>query len=769
MNGLRHACRAVVLGWVSAVFFMVMVTGVSAAEPSPGDVYAARGWQAFERGAFTVAVGHWQQAERAYAQAGSPGARSTVLTQLSHAYQALGHDQKALASLDAALSLAMQARHHRQAAAILGDLGNAYLAMGRLEDAAKWLGEGLQAARDLGDTDLEASILHNTGNLHRARKEPVEALQHYNHSLHLAATAGDHALASRAAVNAAHTALSVEQYAHAKTRLDLAWTHAQQLPPSHDAAYSLISLGEAANALRSHLEAADADLLQRAAEAFTASGRMADAQGNHRAASYAWGYLGQLYESQQRYEEALQLTRRAAFAGQQVQAPESLYRWQWQTGRLLHAMGDLDAAIAAYRRTVTTLQSFRQEIGPVYGRGDASFRQAAEPIYLSLVDLLLTQTASLTEPSQVETYLREARDAMELLKAVELEDYFQDDCVARVSRSELDIVSPLAVVIYPILLPDRLELLVDLPAGLKRFQVPVGAEELTRTVRTLRRFLQKRTTRRYLPPAQTLYNWLIRPLEAALKTANIETLVFVPDGPLRTIPMSALHDGQTFLIERYALATTPGLTLTDPQPLPRANTRVLAAGLSKAVQGFSALPNVPQELSAIGALYGSEPLLDEKYLMSRVQEKLQEEPFSIVHIASHGQFRSNADETFLLTFDGKLSLNQLDDMIGLLRFREEPLELLTLSACQTAVGDDRAALGLAGIAVKAGARSALATLWYISDQASSQLVGLFYKNLQDPSLSRAAALRQAQLQLMQEHRYRHPAYWAPFLLINNWL
>ncbi len=178
---------------------------------------------------------------------------------------------------------------------------------------------------------------------------------------------------------------------------------------------------------------------------------------------------------------------------------------------------------------------------------------------------------------------------------------------------------------------------------------------------------------------------------------------------------------------------------------------------------------MPQELSTIGNLYGSEPLLDEQYLRSRVQEKLQEEPFSIVHIASHGQFRSNADETFLLTFDGKLSLDQQDDMIGLLRFREEPLELLTLSACQTAVGDDRAALGLAGIAIKAGARSALATLWYISDQASSQLVGMFYENLQNPSFSRAAALREAQLRLMQDRRFRHPAYWAPFLLINNWL
>jgi CHAT domain-containing protein len=243
----------------------------------------------------------------------------------------------------------------------------------------------------------------------------------------------------------------------------------------------------------------------------------------------------------------------------------------------------------------------------------------------------------------------------------------------------------------------------------------------------------------------------------------------VPDGPLRTIPMAALHDGQAFLIQKYALATTPGLQLTDPRPLPRDRTRILAAGLSQAVQGFTPLPNVTQEIETLATLYDTQALVNETFLINNVQTELQEKPFTIVHIASHGQFHENADETFLLAFDEKLTLNQLDAMIGLLRFRDEPLELLTLSACQTAAGDDRAALGLAGIAVKAGARSALATLWFINDQASAALVSTFYQYLQDPSLSRAAALQRAQLSLIQDPRYGHPAYWAPFLLINNWL
>jgi CHAT domain-containing protein len=107
--------------------------------------------------------------------------------------------------------------------------------------------------------------------------------------------------------------------------------------------------------------------------------------------------------------------------------------------------------------------------------------------------------------------------------------------------------------------------------------------------------------------------------------------------------------------------------------------------------------------------------------------------------------------------------------MSLSQYRDQSVELLTLSACQTAAGDDRAALGLAGVAVKAGARSAVATLWFINDQASSQLVTEFYRQLQNPEISKAQALQQAQLMLVNDRRYQHPGYWSPFLLIGNWL
>jgi CHAT domain-containing protein len=140
-----------------------------------------------------------------------------------------------------------------------------------------------------------------------------------------------------------------------------------------------------------------------------------------------------------------------------------------------------------------------------------------------------------------------------------------------------------------------------------------------------------------------------------------------------------------------------------------------------------------------------------------------------VHLATHGEFSRKGGESYVLTYDGRLDMDDLQQFMSMTTFREQPIELLTLSACQTAAGDDRAALGLAGIAVKAGARSALATLWFINDQASAVLVSEFYSQLQDPSLSKVKALQQAQLKLLEDPRYSHPIYWSPFLLIGNWL
>ena len=212
--------------------------------------------------------------------------------------------------------------------------------------------------------------------------------------------------------------------------------------------------------------------------------------------------------------------------------------------------------------------------------------------------------------------------------------------------------------------------------------------------------------------------------------------MIVPDGALRTIPLAALHDGEQFLVARYAVVTTPGLTLTDPRPLPRERAQLLLNGLTESVQGFAPLPYVAEELQTIHKIYGGTVLQNGQFTLSNMEKGLEQTPYSIVHIASHGQFDSDSEKTFLLTYEGKLSMDKLEQFLGLSKFRTEAVELLTLSACQTAAGDDRAALGLAGVAIKAGARSALATLWTVNDPASALMVSDFYRQLQRPGSPR---------------------------------
>jgi CHAT domain-containing protein len=162
--------------------------------------------------------------------------------------------------------------------------------------------------------------------------------------------------------------------------------------------------------------------------------------------------------------------------------------------------------------------------------------------------------------------------------------------------------------------------------------------------------------------------------------------------------------------------------------------------------------------------------MNQEFVKSSLEKEIAQENNSIVHIASHGHFDADAKKSFLLTYESKLTLDELEQLIRPSNLRDKPVELLTLSACQTAAGDDRAALGLAGVAIKAGARSAFATLWFVNDQSSTLLVSDFYTQLRDHSeISKAKALQAAQIKLQKDVRYAHPCYWAPYLIIGNWL
>ena len=747
---------------------------IYAQEAPPADQLMKDGSQAYQHGDFEQAVERWTSAEAAFEKSAARPEQIDALIRLSEAYQALGRYRTAAIRLDQAKTLAADRDDSLLSIRILWRTGSLYQAAGQHAEAERSLQEALKRAKTLPQAALTAAILNDLGNLAASQGKFDDALASYNESFQTAQAASVKLLAATSLVNAARVSLPLKQYRESKQRLDQATGILRGLEPSHEQISAFITAGLTYAKLRAFLVELNTDLTLASFQALHDAARAADQLGDRRASSFAWGYLGKLYEDERRYAEALNVTQHAILMGQQAAAPEALYRWHWQAGRVLKALGRPKEAIDSYRQAIVAVQSIRPEVSAAIAEDqpDASFRETVGAVYFELADLLLRGSERDADPQHQEAVLREARDTVELFKVAELQDYFQDDCVqaARSHATGLELVSKTAAVIYPIMLQDRLEILVSLPSGMVRKTVPVGAEELTDEIRAFRDFLEKRSTREYLSHAKKLYGWLIQPIEPLWADAGIDTLVIVPDGALRTIPLAALHDGTQFLIKKYAVATTPGVTLTDPRPLDRKGIKLLSVGITEAVQDFPALPHVSREVETIHQLFGGTVLLNKQFMMSQMEKELKAHPYSVMHIASHGQFQSEGKDTFLLAYDGKLTMDRLEEYVGMLRFREEPLALITLSACETAAGDDRAALGLAGVAIKAGARSALASLWFLDDQASSQLVTEFYQQLHDDSVaSTAMALQRAQIKFLEHPEYNHPAYWAAFLLLNNWL
>ena len=601
-------------GTILVSLFLCLSMGISAdihAQEAPTvDQLMQDGRQAYQHGDFEQAVERWTSAAAVYDRSAARPEQIDALIRLSEAYQSLGRYRTAAIRLDQAKALAADRDDSLLSIRILWRTGSLYQAAGQHTEAERSLQESLRLAKTLSQDALTAAILNDLGNLAASQGKLADALAAYTECFQTAQAASVKILAATSLVNAARVSLPSKQYRDSKQRLDQAAEILRGLEPSHEQISAFITVGLTYAKLRAFLVELNKDLTLASFQALHDAARAADQLGDRRGSSFAWGYLGKLYEDERRYTEALGVTQQAILMGRQAAAPEALYRWHWQAGRVLKGLGRPKEAIDAYRQAIVAVQSIRQEVSAAIAeyQPDASFRETVGAVYFELADLLLRGADQDADPQKREAVLREARDTVELFKVAELQDYFQDDCVqaARSHATGLEQVSKTAAVIYPIMLQDRLEILVSLPSGMVRKTVPVGAEALTEEIRAFRTFLEKRSTRQYLSHAKTLYGWLIEPIEPLWANVGIDTLVIVPDGALRTIPLAALHDGTQFLIKKYAVATTPGVTLTDPRPLDRKSIKLFSVGITEAVQDFPALPHVARELETIHRLFGGD-------------------------------------------------------------------------------------------------------------------------------------------------------------------
>ncbi len=742
----------------------------------------ARGEEFYKKGDFEHAALSWEQAIHLMNPEPDTAMYSETVMHLANAYQELGYHMKALAVLDNALPYVEKSNDKYSCILILNTLGDVHLSLGNIVESFNYLMKGVKKAQSLADSDTGkgyflASSLNNLGNILVADENFQEALTAYDECIKLISQSENAAdLKSKVLMNLFFARSEISTYEDALAALNDSLAHIRSRQDSHEKAANMISLAllirkrvQKSKTGNQKSELHSSQLTTHRYNLLNEAKQIGSVLQNPVISSYAYGYMGQLYEDRKRYPEALKLTRSAIFLAEQGNYPEILYLWQWQTGRLFKALGRVEQAEKAYTGAIQTLSPIRHELFRGHRLQKDSFKEKVKPVYLGFAELQLMQAETADEENRVNR-LKQARDTIELLKTAELQDFFQDECITTREGSESpNHAPPNTALIYPISFQDHLTLLMILPNGMKHVNVPVDSDRLGTMVKQFRKHLQTRTRKLFIPDGRQLFDWLIRPAEPELTAQDVDTLIIAPDGALRLIPFSALLDGRRFLVEKYAVGTIPA-SIGDPWPVEMENIPTLLIGISESVQDFPPLPNVKQELEDIKEIMDARTVLrDQEYTISNITEELKNKEYSVVHIATHGVFGGNYRDSFLLAYDDKLTMNRLEQLISLGRFRENQVELLTLSACQTALGDERAALGLAGVAVKAGAGSAVATLWFVDDEATSVAVREFYRQLRIPGMTKAKALQNTQKKLIAKLRYRHPIYWAPFLLIGNWL
>jgi len=707
----------------------------------------------------------WQTAERTYAEVGDRyGTWGSQLNQ-AQALQALGLFKRAQTLLEQ-VNQQLQSQPSALAAAALRSLGTVWQEMGNLSAAQTALEQSLSIAQQLHlPAELSATQME-LGNTLRALNQPKVALQYYQQAAEMAPGT---IARLEAQVNQISLLNDLQRPAAVQALIAQIQPQLETLPPSRDGIYLQVnfalSWSKSLAASDDQPQRQESDRLLPVARRLTTALQQARILHDSRAESYALGELAALYEQTQQWQEAQHLTQQALFIAQSIDAPEITYRWQWQLGRLQNQQGDRLSAIAAYTDAVRILKSLRNDLVATNRNVQFSFRDKVEPIYRELVNLLVQGDS----PSQAD--LKQAREVIESLQLAELNNFFRSACLDG-HPSQIDQVDRSAAVFYPIILPDRLTVILALPGlPLTTYSSLIPQQQLeTASERMLESLNPIFADTERLRLSQQMYEWLIRPVETALKQSSVKTLVFVLDGSLRNLPLAALFDGKQYLVEQYSIAITPGLQLLEPRSLTsEQRLEVLIGGITEARQGFIALPGVARESDQIASELTANVLLNQKFTQENLQQQVQKAAFPLVHLATHGQFSSKFDDTFLLTWDDRLTIEGLR---GLLRSRADhttPIELLVLSACETAEGDQRATLGLAGLAVRSGARSTLATLWSVNDESTAKLMAQFYQSLTQPGISKSQALRQAQLALLKNPQYGHPYYWAPFILVGNWL
>ncbi|WP_254564230.1 CHAT domain-containing protein [Oscillatoria sp. HE19RPO] len=525
-----------------------------------------------------------------------------------------------------------------------------------------------------------------------------------------------------------------------------------------------------------------------------------------RAEAYAIGELGWMKQQQGNWTEAEQWTRQAV-AMTPPDAIDIRYQWEWQLGQILTEEGRTEEAIRHYTEAVDLLQRVRQNLVAIAaGMGEMNadlqfdFRDRVEPVYRELVELLLNPQGNEVTPQD---HIQTALGVIELLQVAELQNFLQCDLqpepqvqLARsVSEAKQKVAEKLELIfqkdpnyalIYPMILPQKLEVVLALAGQpLTHYSITQLESTSKNIIKSLKSELIQRTLYEKMEDiSYEMYQWLIKPYKSKL---NNKSLIFILDIPFQTIPMGALYDKEShqYLIETNPVSIVSSLQLLKTNSGKKELLRqVLTAGISEGRTerniSFSNLDHVEEEITKVNQYFSrSQKFFANTFTPSNLKNSIQTSNFSILHLATHGNFSSQRYLTFVLAGQGIIDIADFNSLFKVNSdSSKNPIELLVLSACQTAKGDRKSALGIAGVTVTSRINNTIASLWSVSDESTTILMNNFYQKLTELSTTLpestynlSQALQEAQKIMITEEnrkgRHHHPYYWSPFILLQH--
>ncbi len=462
-----------------------------------------------------------------------------------------------------------------------------------------------------------------------------------------------------------------------------------------------------------------------------------------------WQAEAEYYHKKGNLAKALHLLNKAhlTFTEEGLSQNFSLY---WTRARIYAQQGLWSESISNYQLALDKVARMRFDIASGTRLNKEELLEQTSSLYKELIAILLAN------PTQ--SHLAKVIETLQLFHLAELETHFAYPCELALSKANESLKAESAL-IFNIVLEDSVHQIVRFVDGLQHKVIPISRQEGKSLIISLRKSLEFDGSNEFRLLASKLYDLLIKDWREEFTKRKINNLTFINDSYYRNIPMAVLWDGNSYLIENYVINYSLGLDLLDSKENLVSNP-IIFASTKGSKWTPETLPFVKEEVNKITSIMGGTSYLDEEFTPQKLSLKLQSPEYGILHLAGHARFSSFENSQFQ-TGTEPMSLSEFDTF---LRARTANLQLLVLSGCQTAVGNDLAILGIAGIGVRNGIDSVVGGLWFASDLTSAIFIEHFYQSLlvSNPSQS----IRNAQLELIKSPLWNHPRYWSNYILLN---